>query len=464
MGHLCAISKHYIHTLSTILLLISCAGAKAQQPGQPGTAQCQSFPNEQSTIRQWADTANNQPLNVGDTIPESLWHLPLQVVNHPEGKDTITLNDYRGKLVILDFWATWCSSCIKHIPKLNALQKEIGQKDLQVLLVNSKSTRDNGQKAGQFLSKRQNAYNLTSIVEDTVLTELFPHRTIPHYIWINKGRFLAVTDGEDLTNENVQNALDGKDLQTSYVADIDYNIRLPLFENGNGGESPGYVYRSILAPYLKGLRRTRSTGQEKGGKISRITFTNTPIMALYRYAYPFLSGIAPTRLLLEVHDPGMFSPDGASSTWMARHCYNYEVQFPPCTYDKAKEIMRADLQRFFGYSVESIEKEVKCLVMKQSGTKKSASVADAEKKHTITNGFDVSETGYAHHAIEALAYELEKICNVPVIDETGLDGSTQFLLPKQQIDIDVLHESLEMQGISLTKADRRISIAIISEK
>src|SRR5690606_24670319 len=55
-----------------------------------------------------------RPLQVGDTIPEELWNLPLEVVNHPDGKETITLNDYRDKkLIILDFWATWCKSCIE---------------------------------------------------------------------------------------------------------------------------------------------------------------------------------------------------------------------------------------------------------------------------------------------------------------------------------------------------------------
>src|SRR5690606_22173725 len=44
-----------------------------------------------------------KPHKIGDTIPEELWNLPMQVVNHPTGKDTITLNDYRDKkLIILD--------------------------------------------------------------------------------------------------------------------------------------------------------------------------------------------------------------------------------------------------------------------------------------------------------------------------------------------------------------------------
>lgn len=40
-----------------------------------------------------------------------------------DGK-TINLSDYKGKMVILDFWATWCPPCCKEIPHLVELQKE----------------------------------------------------------------------------------------------------------------------------------------------------------------------------------------------------------------------------------------------------------------------------------------------------------------------------------------------------
>lgn len=48
-----------------------------------------------------------------------------------EGKE-IKLSDYRGKIVIVDFWATWCPPCRKGIPDLISLQEEY-KKDLVVI-------------------------------------------------------------------------------------------------------------------------------------------------------------------------------------------------------------------------------------------------------------------------------------------------------------------------------------------
>lgn len=46
---------------------------------------------------------------------------------------TLRLSDYRGKVVILDFWATWCEPCKQEIPHFIEMQNQYGAQGLQVL-------------------------------------------------------------------------------------------------------------------------------------------------------------------------------------------------------------------------------------------------------------------------------------------------------------------------------------------
>lgn len=149
-----------------------------------------------------------KPLKVGDKIPDVIWHMPLQVVNHPEEKKTITLNDYKGKPIILDFWATWCSSCIQEFPKLDSIQKK--NKKLQIILVNSiKGTGDNETKITTFFTKwnlnHQKPLVIPSVINDTILKSAFPRSFLPHYVWISaEGEIKAITSSAYLTNKNIK--------------------------------------------------------------------------------------------------------------------------------------------------------------------------------------------------------------------------------------------------------------------
>lgn len=52
-----------------------------------------------------------------------------------DGAGTATLDDYEGKYVLVNFWATWCAPCRKEMPQLNALQKEFGGEHFEVLTI-----------------------------------------------------------------------------------------------------------------------------------------------------------------------------------------------------------------------------------------------------------------------------------------------------------------------------------------
>jgi cytochrome c biogenesis protein CcmG, thiol:disulfide interchange protein DsbE len=53
---------------------------------------------------------------------------PAQDFTVKDADRTISLHDYRGKIVLLNFWASWCAPCIEEMPSLVQLQKRMGPK------------------------------------------------------------------------------------------------------------------------------------------------------------------------------------------------------------------------------------------------------------------------------------------------------------------------------------------------
>jgi len=66
-----------------------------------------------------------------------------------DGK-TIRLTDYRGKWVIVNFWASWCTPCLEELPALTAFQQAHGDR-VQVLGINYEET--SAEQIRAFLSK-----------------------------------------------------------------------------------------------------------------------------------------------------------------------------------------------------------------------------------------------------------------------------------------------------------------------
>jgi len=61
---------------------------------------------------------------------------------------SVTLSQLRGKIVVLNFWATWCPPCVDEMPSLEHLQKRFQGKDVTVLAV---SLDDDGNDYHKFL-------------------------------------------------------------------------------------------------------------------------------------------------------------------------------------------------------------------------------------------------------------------------------------------------------------------------
>lgn len=66
--------------------------------------------------------------------------LPVLTFKDASGQQK-TLEDWKGRTILLNLWATWCVPCRKEMPALNALQEKLGGPDFEVVTVNI-DTRD----------------------------------------------------------------------------------------------------------------------------------------------------------------------------------------------------------------------------------------------------------------------------------------------------------------------------------
>jgi len=71
--------------------------------------------------------------NVGDT--------PYDKVGRGSDGKVVQVSDYKGKVVIVTFWATWCGPCMKELPVLSGIQNQAGTERLQVIAVNLKESK-----------------------------------------------------------------------------------------------------------------------------------------------------------------------------------------------------------------------------------------------------------------------------------------------------------------------------------
>lgn len=70
---------------------------------------------------------------------------------------TRQLKDYKGKKLLINFWATWCTSCIEETPLLNGLMKSEKAKDYNFIAINAG---DSPKKIKRFIKKYKFKYNI----------------------------------------------------------------------------------------------------------------------------------------------------------------------------------------------------------------------------------------------------------------------------------------------------------------
>lgn len=399
------------------------------------------------------------PLKIGDSTSEILLE---NIINHPGGKAKVS--DFEDKLLILDFWATWCRPCIEAIPRLEQLQIQF-ENQLQILMV----TPQPQSTITKFFSDRK--ISLPSVTEDQKLSKLFPHKYVPHEVWIKDGKVAAITGAADVTADNIKSLLlDKSPVMDEKKSNFDYDLTQPLLFNGNGGKATDLLYQSLFTGYLDGI----GGGGVYTDSLNRfkIRTLNGSVLQLYlsamRYT-PTPELALDNRCIIEFDKQQILPPTDlpAYSQAARNRYYCYELIVPIDLKHRAGELMLEDLNRFFGarhHITGNVEKRnVKCWVLRKTNNFKGLTSLGTTPE-IITD--DPSRLVYRKQPFSKF---YETIVNLyshdpcPVIDQTGISSDIDISFPTGEKDIQKFSERLEKYGLCVEQDSCRIDMLVLKQ-
>lgn len=405
----------------------------------------------------------SQSLTIGDKVPGIKFtvltnHKPILRV--AEGQTT-NLSAYKGKLVILDFWATWCTTCIKKFPLLDSMQQAHANK-LQVILVNTTATGDTKEKIGRLFTKLAvslgNPLQLPVVFNDTVASKLFPHRNLPHYVWLDGNlKVLAITGAEEITAANIKAAINGNIPPLPLKEDLyGFDPNKPLFVNNNGGSGASIQFRSTLSGRIPGLPSGSATNKDSSGCITRLFFSNTPLLQLIMAAYR--PGLKQNRFSYSVADSNNLIRK--TNARVGQNNYTYEAIFPSLTDSDAHRFMQHDLQRYFNLAAKTEIQDIPCYVLTADTCILQQFISCGGKP--INDLYEPAFRKMQNRHISTLSAFLDSKLPIPVINETGFNRHLDITLPQSAAnDISALQYALKPYGLTLTPACRMLSTFII---
>lgn len=411
--------------------------------------------------------SNISPLSIGDTVPDIEFD---NVMNYPVSK--IHLSDFKDRLLIIDFWSSWCGNCISLFTHMDSLQKKFGNR-IQIILFNTLSeiAHDDNLKIRKIISRLEKRtgqqISLPIVYNSKKLDLYFPSRYLPHEVWINgEGIVTGITSALEVTEQNIAAILDNRRIRLHFKHDIlDYDASKPLFVNDNGGAVDDLVYRSLLTRYREGLCCTtiRYSDLHPDKRIG-MSFLNVslPFLLANAYAGTGKYEFPNNRTILDVKDIDQFKPHDDSSYYQYTYCY--DILVPPATHSEISRYFQEDIRRFFHITVSVRNKKMDCYILRRnSGARLSLSGPGAPDLDTE----DGSIRKYLHNCslLEVVRF-FDLRLDLPLIDESELPPDT-FLdidLPQNLKDQKGLVQSLKNAGFSLIKETRNMDVSIVSDK
>jgi thiol-disulfide isomerase/thioredoxin len=401
-------------------------------------------------------TQERKGLRTGDILPD------LFMKVHTSEGIVQSMDLTKGKPVLIDFWATWCSSCMKKFPVLETLQAKYKNK-LTILLVNSTSTRDNETKIRGFYekwkAKHQRALTLPTVIDDKKLDSLFPHSLLPHYIWVGAdGIIKGITSSEYVTEENIKALVNGDHLDLPLKSDQD--TRGPLYANSDLPLDNLEQYAVFIKGRQEGLGGG-SSGITIGNKVRGWCYRNLELARIFQFvaakSFPG-KGFDKNRYLVESNSLNVFAslPD---KKLKSQHLYTYQLIVPEHKADSLWHFMLKDLNSYSDY-YGRIELRIDTFL-----TIVNIMSSDSLPLKTCISNKKVKPAGIIMSFSTLIQWlSSQSWVKLPVNIESNVDDSFSIVVNPSATDMDSVNLSLKVYGLELVRRTSRVEYFIVSDK
>lgn len=432
-------------------------------------------------------TGHIKGLKIGDKVP----NISLPKIVEVDGRlRSAQLTDYFDRLLILDFMYTTCGACIEGLPKKDYLQRQFGD-SVKIMVVVGGETyapgmlkRENEKFIRQFLTNKKsflsrNNVQLPWVVENKLLNAYFPHQLVSHLAWIYKGKLVAITEQDYVTEENIRTILSGKKnnwpIKNDFRPPVD--LKTPLVRQEMNRFTGGNAinrYAAVLGCYEDGISTKAGLQRDSVNHMRRDYIINLPILKIYISRWGMFTDnlklLEPSHIILEVNNPLKYirQEDSIEPDLVTRRrirvCYE---SIGPDTNQTDKQVAYAtikDLDHLLGLYGRYERRKMKCLTLIRTESKDIM-------KTNAKDGDNFGEFKAPHIKIDNMGlnnivWKLNQFYgNPPAFDETGYKDNVdmEFTLSSWQ-DIPALRKALQPYGLDLKEEERELEVFVLTEK